>query len=375
MIITGITREVSGESSVLGSDELAFCGKQAGICYMKESYFDSVISEKAMERFRNTLELGHHSIADHVKITAYLENVPKTTAMILNSLQDYCTSEKSGRYTRLNPGDAREQELYEKWTDRFRIEIARKYPDLDGKLREKLSMENARYMLSVFTPVSMSYTTSLRQWNYIADWIQRFREDHSGGNTFFQTVSDGLGPILEGIRSSLHVEGLRDIKNRGLSFFRDEEEYRSRTQILGDVYQVKYRGSFVQLAQAQRHRTLRYQMCFDGHANEFYVPPLLRGTDLEDEWLQDLESVSDRFPQATRVGIIESGHASDFELKAAERLCGRAQLEIMNQTLETGRQLSIANGEKAYPLAKCQQLRTCKEPCFFGAAGAFARII
>ena len=35
------------------------------------------------------------------------------------------------------------------------------------------------------------------------------------------------------------------------------------------------------------------------------------------------------------VGIIETGHISDFILKCKERLCGRAQLEIMEQIEKT----------------------------------------
>lgn len=44
------------------------------------------------------------------------------------------------------------------------------------------------------------------------------------------------------------------------------------------------------------------------------------------------ECLSDLVPQATMIGINETGHISDFVLKCKERLCDRAQLEITSLT-------------------------------------------
>ena len=68
---------------------------------------------------------------------------------------------------------------------------------------------------------------------------------------------------------------------------------------------------------------------------QFYVPPIIKGTDLEKEWLKDISSLEDLFPQGMLVKVNERGTIENFVLKCTERICGAAQLEIMNQTIET----------------------------------------
>ena len=68
-----------------------------------------------------------------------------------------------------------------------------------------------------------------------------------------------------------------------------------------------YNGSFAELAQAQRHRTLDYQM-ERLEQKDYFVPPIISDDKvLTVEWLNDIKSVSDIVPQGELVRISEEG--------------------------------------------------------------------
>ena len=461
-----------------------FSGKNAGICYMGESYFDSEVTDpdKALKRFKSAAGRTHHSIADHVRVEVLLEGVSKMLAIVLNSLQDYATSEKSGRYTVMTGNSELECDLYEKWLHIFKKRVLEIEPDIDddalmnlmkkaghddviiengnlsnGNMSDdechqdvlakckrdnslpsmKVAQENARYVLSVFTKsTTMGYSTSIRQWNYIYDWCQKYIKqfefhfnDVSNKNILWNTNTDmeasyfeielykDFTSLSEFIKETMYIEEIRDTKDRCFEFLtylsgqrtpmseyhiveadafgRRDEDVHSEDDHLGITYSVSYPASFVHIAQAERHRTLKYFMLFNPFYKdlEFFVPKCIEGTNLEEEWLNDLKVVSDIIPQATVVGIIETGHMSDFILKCKERLCGRAQWEIMTQTKKTAerfingvkdgiitskvcieyvKQFTNSDGKCA---TKCEMCRGCKEPCRYGSKKALSRKI
>ena len=317
-------------------------GKIAGVCYMDGEYSDSKISsdEAGLRRAKMTANNGHHSVFDHVYKTVEFKGIPKLMAMVLNSMGAYNTSEKSGRYTRMSGNTDEEMNLYNKWLLIYSSLIGEEYKGLlTSKEVEKLAQENARYVLDVNTETSMVYTASLRQWCYIVDWLLRLSEEISGysgellNNYNYQLMLNSK-VLSEMIRDKLGLDGIgiHDIKSRKVSLFSDKKPL----DYYGDVYITSYKGSFVQLAQAQRNRTLKYKMIFNGKSSKYYVPKILRGTGYEDEWLEDMREVSKVcVPQGTLISIIEMGDVESFILKAKERLCGRAQLEVREQTANT----------------------------------------
>ena len=153
-----------------------------------------------------------------------------------------------------------------------------------------------------------------------------------------------------------------------------------------DSYLIRYKASFADLAQEQRHRTLKYFMCFDGSGKlDFYIPEVIKaaGTDEDvQEWLNDLNFIADTFPIATLVEIVETGFISDFVLKCDERLCGRVMLETFN-TIKTNllkfvksldkSPFMLSELERHYKdgkiIMKCGNVK-CKEPCYWGAVKA-----
>lgn len=385
------------ENGVVSSDNFdkfsyILGGRTGGTCYAKEGYFDTGIHDeaRAMRIANRTSSSGHHSVFEHSHITLAITGIPKLLAMVLNSTNSYVTSEKSARYTVMNPHTELEKELYKKWFNRFKGLIIKEYPDKDIPV-EKLAMENARYMTSVFTLTSMCYTVSYRQLCYIIGWLKELSND-----THNKTVhpiykklgesADELCKILEGqfVSEEYYIPAIKQKKFRFLATLNGKKADDIK-EVLGEIYRVRYKASLACLAQLQRHRTLRYEMLFDGDIS-WYTPEIIRGTDFEEAWIKDLNTLYNNgiYPQALQVDIVESGLVEDFLMKAHERLCARVQLETMRNTMDTMLEFKRASRdnllEKTTTEAvnswvefntvklKCK-LCKCLEPCAWGPKG------
>ena len=183
----------------------------------------------------------------------------------------------------------------------------------------------------------------------------------------------------------MKVEGLNALeKERKVSIF---DSRAKRREIFSEVYCTTYEGTFAEYAQAQRHRMLEYQMRLL-ETPKFYVPEIIReNEELKKEWLSDIESVKDLYPQGMLISIRERGTYEKFILKCKERLCGAAQLEIALQTEKTLQKYLAevkANGEDeiySYLLKYAKGTRCtfphfkCTKPCIWGAKDALKRKI
>lgn len=330
------------------SELIRLGGKIAGECYLEGSFSDSKVSsdEAGEKRAAVTAKNGHHSVFGHPEKSIEITGLPKIAAMALNSLGIYETSEKSGRYTVMDPESPLEYELYNKWHDIFTQVIKEEYPGMTERNISSLAKENARYMISVFTPTSMIYTASIRQWCYISDWVAKLREEYDrqlpikgeDNLRFHKQLLLSMEELTKAVAPEVFTDKIHDNKDRSFDFFAVQTNSPAQSiskEHYGDTYTAIYKGTVTQLAQAQRHRTIQYNMVFSGISEEFYTPVILRGTKYESEWLEDLHKVAYAFPNATIVKIIERSTAERFDLKCLERLCGRAQLEIALQTQET----------------------------------------
>lgn len=394
-----------------------FSGKAAGVCYMPDDYMENGIqdAEKAFKRALNNSKSGHHSVYDHGHLSLEIKS-NKMICMILNSLGVYATSEKSARYTKMQPETELELEMYNKWKGIIQNLILTKYPNTDDsmlnsrlckklnideikivengkilvtkenfyvipneekllKVHEiltelktsetlpsyKLAMENARYMISVFTPTSMMYTVSFRQMFLILDYMYELAANLDNSEDDFNKkllvhIKDfirAFEPICGELRlhdnknqyirflEAQHIGELVKDNKCGMSFIKYndlEERLRPKKEVIGDSYTLVYYGSLAMLAQAQRHRTIRYTMCLRdniGYGYGFYTPEIIKDAGIEDVWQEDMRSVAYCYPQGTLVRITEQGLFEDFALKCKERMCGRAQLEIMKASTES----------------------------------------
>lgn len=475
LTVTGMTMETEGISDKQRTDLMIYCGKNAGISQLREGFFGTKVSdpEKALPRFRNTIKKGHMSIADHAWIEVLFENSSRMMAMIMNSLQYYNTTEKSGRYTEMTGNTSEQCALYDKWNDLFKKRILEIYPDYNDKFIERQlktkgisgfyvkngrifaentdgpadndmditdepdvrmhmdeimshlglpvntkSQENARYILGIFTKsTTFGYTTTLSQWNYIYDWceqyLDQFRHEDDGlvrhfddGSTrpatYFETeVYGDLKDLHAYIGDNLYIEDLRDHKKRGFDMLVDifdknhfmKDYCHDKDENIRFAYTTDYYASLIVLSHLHRHKTIKYYMNLDVEHAGFYVPVFIQGTELEAEWLKDMESVRDLIPQGMLVHIIETGTLENFALKTSERYCGCAMLETMLNVRHVGEKfVALYESGNATQIEKnvierfydpeTKQLRTkatitdgCREGCYFGCAHAFDRIV
>ncbi len=365
-------------------EALNFSGKSAGICYLPdtlETLFNEP-EEKTVKRSNMTLKSGHHSVFNHPTYNLSLEGIPKILAMILNNEKMYNTSEKSARYTKMEPSEE-EKNLYEKWIEIYKKEISKKYPNIEEKRVQKLAQENARYLISVFTPATvMEYTVNFGQLNYIIHFFENYINNEEKNSKFDIKLKEVFKEFIKAL-PDLKIDGLdADMKKRELSFF---AKRKNRKEEFGENYCTTYEASFAELAQAQRHRTLYYEVSLL-ETPKYYIPPVIRNTNLEKEWIKDISSLEEYYPQGMLLKINERGTVENFVLKCTERICGAAQLEIMEQTIETmNKYLNYTKqtNEDVYnyllPYSKGARCTfpgwKCKSPCVFGAKGAINRLI
>lgn len=312
-----------------------FCGKVGGVCYMPKS-FDELVSEdniKTIKRIEQTMGSGHHSVFEHGYITLNLENVPKLFAMVLNNEHVYVTSEKSARYTKMNPSPE-EQKLYDKWVEIFKKKIRESYPESTGFMSDarvqKLAQENARYLISVKTLTTMEHTLSYRQLNYLCKWMQNELQNFKSPYiSIFETFEKFIAFAKQ--NNLLDERLMDDGKFRSLSLIKPGKKH---NEIFDTVYSVNYEASLAYLAQAQRHRTINYEIN-NLNTGKFYTPKILiDNNSLVTDWQDDIHSVANNIPQGTLVEINERGLSEHFILKLKERLCSCAQLEINDKTKE-----------------------------------------
>ena len=319
---------------------LKLSGKIAGVCYDEEGFnhIKNEPEEKTIKRINRTLTNGHHSVYDHINIIFNLQNIPKILSMVLNNQPQYTTSEKSARYTEVVRKEDSlitelEINLYNKWLEIFKIKIKEKYNNTLSDFKIKtLAQENARYLITVFMQTQMIYTTSIRQINYIASWMQDYIKNIDTNKNFEVKLAGSMKEFINELdRLNVLVDGLMtNEKHRKLSLFGKDLD--KRKEIFDYVYSTTYKGSFAQFAQTQRHRTEKGQMEML-NKKEYFIPPIIEDDKvLVDEWLCDIEKVRNVNPQGELVLIHECGKYDDFILKCKERLCTGAQLEIMRQT-------------------------------------------
>ncbi len=357
-------------------------GSAAGTCYMPHNFetLKGELVEKTLKRAEMTKKSGHHSVFGHQYITLELENIPKLFALLLNNEKLYNTSEKSARYTKMQLPEL-EERLYKKWCNKFEELIENKYGKVSYFTKNrilKLAMENARYLTSVMTPTSMLYTTSYQQLNYICGWLKTFKDSEIALYKMLVPTADEFLQKMNDL-NLLDNDLMNDGKNRTFSLV----GRRIRQEEFGENYSVNYNATFASFGQLQRHRTLSYEI--NQYKDfQFYTPEIIKSNpDLVYEWTHDMYSVSRFVPQGEILKINERGTYENLILKAKERLCTAAQLEVVKTAKEnieryiknTDNQFVKQELEKINTGARCTSGYKCATPCAFKEGIDLTRII
>lgn len=400
--------------------------RSARICYSPSDWQD-INPIPNMQLLQRIVENGHHSVFGHSHVNLYLRDFPKIFAMMLNNQAVYTTSEKSARYTIMEIEGIRSK-LYDKWLQIFQEQISLHYPEekfprMDKTKVKKLAQENARYLTSVFTPTKFEYTVDFRQLNYIMNWFDQFIKHmpDSAMNRVLKESMKEFNKQMEFLRIN-ETQRYHDKTGEHLLFrnlkLKDQKrnlpEFYTKIESDSDIlnplsqfndefgrnYFITYYASLAYLAQAHRHRTLNYLL---GEINDSdipnlkpFIPKILIDPKIIEEWKKDFKSVTKEgdIPQGSLVQIQESGGYDEFIMKAQERLCGNAQLEIMEKTKEIlglylkatqethpeifnelKRRLVKKKSESEFK-PKCASLEIkCQEGCALGPGMALTRLV
>lgn len=381
---------------------LEMAGSYAAICYSSKNYDDFKDDKEKNIRIANhCIKSGHHSIFDHIMITLNIEGIPKILAMMLNNIEFYNTSEKSGRYTKFEG-----YELYEKWINKFKNIIlnsdkVENHVKEDLKLVEKLAMENARYFLDIFHETNMIYTISVRQVSYLyysmielSKYIQDKYYHAFPGNEYandnYNHLEKLICDFIEELKNTLPFvidlvikpkDGNDYLFNK-INFFNKNivKEY-DGTEIIDSndlCYNIKYEASTVCIGQLQRHRTTTLFIDLEDIFNneyDVYIPEILYYSlnyeEYLDEYIEDMKSIN-YIPVAALGKVIEIGTYDAYKIKSLERLCSRAQLEVCKNVQSASKDINgntFTNRPFLYNVyPKCKNFK-CQEPCKYGIKG------
>jgi hypothetical protein len=364
----------------------------ARICYSEKDW-NQLIEEDFKEGLVSSLiSRGHDSPFDHFGLNFYFNGPEKALAMIFNNQGMYTTSEKSARYTIMSGMPENQKVLYEKWDNWFLKEISNRFPESnfpklhkkggDGKTTaEKLAQENARYMISVFTPTKMTHSLTWRQTNIIYHQFSNFiKENENSQIEFKQRLAEGMKGFVNSDEIKKWIIQDAQVVMKGkipLRFFREKpvEEYFGE-----DIYSTNYLASFASLAQLHRSRLAKYDISsgFQKEATSgLYIPSLVEASGKSKEWLEDLETiVKTDFPQAQLLVVGERGLRENLPAKTEERECGLAQLEttrIIGNLLTRYSYYVPEMSELIQPT--CLKNGCKKGGCAFGPSKVFDRLI
>ena len=362
---------------------LLYSGQAGGICYMPDD-FESIVAgdpEKSIGRALGCADSGHHSVFQHCVKTFTFEGIPKLAAMILNNERPYVTSEKSGRYT-VMACDGREKDLYDKWRQRFAVLISEEYPQLDEKIVKKLAQENARCIISILTPTTtMDYTVDVAQANYLIRWMRDFCVTPTG-HPLKNAIKPWLEQIADAMQPHIRIEGIRDYRGRGLSFFAK----RFRREEFGENFSVNLAVSSACAAHLNRSRSLDFEFTYDADtsASAFYIPHILQNGDDILEYLEDMRSVADLYPAGMLLNLNMRGTPENFALLCQERLCGAVLPETCFAVKDVLTRYCSAVFTKNVPVydflhrfehgTKCSfGYYKCNRPCPLGPSMCFER--
>lgn len=361
-------------------------GVKAAICF-KEVKDGTLVNQDMVRddedfvtlvsRGLNTIYQDHTTPSEHQYISLEIVEIPKILCMVLNNEKQYTADERSLRYTKVeqNANISRiEVVLYNKWLKIFDDVIESKLGDFYRKFSKtkegakksilKMAQENARYMVSVFTPTTTTYTVPWIQINKIMSYMQKVIDNPLNNlermlipyfkefinacinldvaitkDSIYRNLLDDESQKDELLKKHPEIKDYKgdktliykNNKDIDLSLFSNRNPFSAIDSDNEYGYNISYNNfeSFACLAQEQRHRTISCEMLIP---DEFmaYVPPIIKDNDdLVKEWINDISSVKEVYPQGQLIKVNRCATVKNIlKYVGQERACDRAQLEI-----------------------------------------------
>ena len=362
-------------------------GVRAALCF-KETVDNRAISPNdirnaetdaiLINRGLNTILSDHTTPSEHQFLNIEITGIPKIMCMILNNEKQYTADERSLRYTEVEANEyitEREKHLYDKWLVKLENIIWHKYKDFymhinkENELRakravHKIAQENARYMVSVFMPTSITYSVPWIQINKIISYMERIIDNPSNrletllvpylkefiDECIDKNIAITKASILDVTDQNLEVKDkifkshpdiknysrnndliYRNNKNVDLSLFANRNQFTAINSPNEYGHTISYNNyeTFACLAQEHRHRTLSCEMLLPEDFTGYILPLIESDTSLITEWINDLHSLRYIYPQGQLVKVNRIAPLkSIIQFVAQERACDMAQLEI-----------------------------------------------
>ncbi len=350
--------------------EFIYSGIKAAWCYKKGTATPEDIratSEESLIRMGiNTFLSDHGTPDEHDQISVEVTGIPKLLCMILNDEHQYTTCERSLRYTKVLPSEYisdLEVKKYNKWCNIYTSMFETQYKDwflkvnqndikLAKKDMQKKAQENARNFVSILTPTSIAYSAPFYQWQKIATFLKDMIKNPRTpleklalpyAKDFIKqllelkivvTTKDAIEiypPLKDDIKDNR--EWLyRNNKGIKLSLFASNNPFSGihRPNEFSTVVNYNSEMSFSAFAQAQRHRTTDFE-CELLDEYRFVIPPIIKGTTYEKEYISDMMEVKKLYPQGQLIQVnLNSSLKNIINFMGQERACELAQQEIEN---------------------------------------------
>lgn len=362
-------------------------GVRAALCF-KETVNNVAISPTDIRNSENdailinrglsTIYSDHTTPSEHQNVTLELTGIPKILCMILNNEKQYSADERSLRYTEVEINEYitdKEKNLYDKWLSKFEELIWNEYGSFymrdskDNEIRarkaiHKIAQENARYMISVFMPTSISYTVPWIQINKIMVYMNRIIDNpmnelenmlvpylkefinlcNEKNVTITKNSIYEVANMNDEVKEKLYKTHpeikeyygsnefiYKNNKNIDLSLFAYRNKFSGINSNNEYGYTISYNNfeSWACLAQEHRHRTIDCEMLIPDTFTS-YIPQIIKSSDcLVNEWINDINSVKNVYPQGQMIKVNRIGSLKNIiKFVSQERACSRAQLEI-----------------------------------------------
>lgn len=367
-------------------EALKSVGVKAAVCF-KEAIDNKAISPQdirdsesdaiLINRGINTILSDHTTPSEHQVISLELTGIPKILCMILNNEHQYTADERSLRYTEVEPNNyitELEVNLYNKWLRILEDLITKqmwnfyiKYNNnekLAKKAIHKIAQENARYMVSVFMPTTITYTVPWIQLNKIIIYMQNIINEPCNEleelliphlkefinlcidknivitkNSLYEVANtnEEVKEILYKKHPEIqNYQGNNDFvyknnKSVDLSLFANRNKFTGINSDNEYGYNISYNNyeTLACLAQEQRHRTIDCEMLVPDYYMSYIPLILCKNKELMDEWSKDMLKVKEVYPQGQLVRVNRLMTVKNMlKFVAQERACDMAQLEI-----------------------------------------------
>ena len=227
-------------------------------------------------------------------------DMPEILVMILNSEAKGYTGVRLSHEEELDRAGL-ESACYQEWATRFCNLIREESPQSSVDAVLQAALEYASYFVSVFTPVmSVGYTFSLRQLSNILFWSQEIAQGEADCR-FMENLKECMQEFSDILSREIGIEALPDPDQSGFSLLVSVDNRYNPSR--------NYRGSFVQLEEAQGRGSLEYKMevpLSTGKGQEsnrrFFIPDILKDkAKLKNRYLRDMMWME--FPRAMMINV------------------------------------------------------------------------